>query len=238
MDEEEHGGLRGLADVLLGYGERHFDGPAGQKGSRRGMWAGVLLMCGQFERVRACHPWVIRMPDVSLGRRSTVGPSRNRSGGRAPCHCARLPRPPTCLLARRDIRSDPAFVSLPLGTDLALTFLPVTVSLPPTGQPSLSLTTLLWRYVRQFVKLDAKEALQYVCCVCLSADQGAGVGKEQVEGAWELVRRIIVLANAGAAWEELVGGLRPDGTRFVSPSLRVCSPAVADEASAGVRRPA
>jgi hypothetical protein len=64
--------------------------------------------------------------------------------------------------------------------------------------------------------MDAKEALQYVYCICLSADQVGGVGKEQVENAWELVRRIIVLANPGAAWEELVGGFRPDGTRFVS----------------------
>jgi nuclear pore complex protein Nup93 len=69
--------------------------------------------------------------------------------------------------------------------------------------------------MRQFVKMDAKEALQYVYCVCLTADQGDGVGKEQVENAWALVRRIIVLANTGAAWEELVGGFRPDGTRFV-----------------------
>lgn len=75
--------------------------------------------------------------------------------------------------------------------------------------------------------MDAKEALQYVYCICLSADQGNGVGKEQIENAWELVRRIIVLANAGTAWEELVGGFRADGTRFVSscepgliPSLR------------------
>jgi len=66
--------------------------------------------------------------------------------------------------------------------------------------------------------MDAKEALQYVYCVCLTADQGNDVGKEQLENAWELVRRIIVLANAGAAWEELVGGFRPDGTRFVSQS--------------------
>jgi len=47
--------LRALADVLLGYGERHFDGPPSQKGSRRGVWAGVLLMCGQFERVSRCR---------------------------------------------------------------------------------------------------------------------------------------------------------------------------------------
>ena len=52
MEEEEDGGLRALAEVLLGYGERHFDGPANQPGSHRGVWAGVLLMCGQFERVR------------------------------------------------------------------------------------------------------------------------------------------------------------------------------------------
>lgn len=64
--------------------------------------------------------------------------------------------------------------------------------------------------------MDAKEALQYVYCICLSADQANGVGKEQIENAWELVRRIIVLANAGTAWEELVGGFRVDGTRFVS----------------------
>lgn len=52
VDEDEHGGLRALAEVLLSYGERHFDGVPGQKGAKRGVWAGVLLMCGQFERVR------------------------------------------------------------------------------------------------------------------------------------------------------------------------------------------
>jgi nuclear pore complex protein Nup93 len=67
--------------------------------------------------------------------------------------------------------------------------------------------------------MDAKEALQYVYCVCLTSDQGDGVGKEQVETALELVRRILVLADSGAAWEELVGGFRPDGTRFVCQSL-------------------
>lgn len=75
---------------------------------------------------------------------------------------------------------------------------------------------LIWRYVRHFVKMDAREALQYVYCICLSADQGDDVGQEQVESAWELVRRIIVLAHSGTAWEELVGDFRPDGTRFVS----------------------
>jgi len=53
VDEEEDGGLRGLAELLLGYGERHFEGPPNQTVSRRGLWAGVLLMCGQFERAVA-----------------------------------------------------------------------------------------------------------------------------------------------------------------------------------------
>ena len=56
--------------------------------------------------------------------------------------------------------------------------------------------------------MDANEALQYVYCVCLSADQGDSIGKESMEDAWELVRRIIVLAHSGPAWEELVGGTK------------------------------
>lgn len=67
--------------------------------------------------------------------------------------------------------------------------------------------------------MDAKEAMQYVYCVCLTSDQGNGIGKEQVETAWELTRRIIVLANSGPAWEELVGGIRAEGGKFVRISL-------------------
>ncbi len=51
IDEEENGGLRGLAEVLLNYGERHFEGAPGSKGTRTGLWAAVLLTCGEFERV-------------------------------------------------------------------------------------------------------------------------------------------------------------------------------------------
>jgi len=94
------------------------------------------------------------------------------------------------------------------------------VTLAPSSPPALSLSTLIWRYVRQFVKLDAKEALQYVYTVTLNADQVGGIGQEQVENAWDLVRRIIILANSGPAWDELVGGFRSDGTRFVRTSSR------------------
>lgn len=51
VDEDENGGLRGLAEVLLNYGERHFEGASGSKGARTGLWAAVLLTCGEFERV-------------------------------------------------------------------------------------------------------------------------------------------------------------------------------------------
>jgi hypothetical protein len=50
VDEEENGGLRGLAEVLLNYGERHFESGA-SKGAPTGLWAAVLLTCGEFERV-------------------------------------------------------------------------------------------------------------------------------------------------------------------------------------------
>ncbi|KAH9921323.1 nucleoporin-interacting protein NIC96 [Fomitopsis serialis] len=179
VDEEEHGGLRGLSEVLLSYGERHFDGVPGQNGARRGVWAGVLLMCGQFERAVAAL-WDHQETEVEA------------------VHLA-------IALAYHGLLRVPSRAETSDMTPL---------SLSPTSPPALSLSTLIWRYVRTFVKMDAREALQYVYCVSLSADQSGGVGKEQLEAAWELVRRIIVLANTGAAWEELVGGFRPDGTRF------------------------
>lgn len=61
--------------------------------------------------------------------------------------------------------------------------------------------------------MDAKEALQYVYTVTLNADQ-PGSGDDQVEQAWEMVRRIITLANGGPAWDELVGGFRSDGNKY------------------------
>ncbi|QRW05028.1 nucleoporin-interacting protein NIC96 [Ceratobasidium sp. AG-Ba] len=80
-------------------------------------------------------------------------------------------------------------------------------------QPSaLNLALLITRYVKPFMTSDPKEAIQYAYCVSLSHDQGQNVGKEQVDYARELTRRIIVAAPAG--WDDLVGGLRPDGTRY------------------------
>jgi nuclear pore complex protein Nup93 len=93
MVDEEEQGLAALADVLLGYGEAHFDA----QGKRRGVWAGVLVMCGQFERVGALSSW---RKDIShregLGGRSTLGASRDRGRGGSPRHRTRISRPAPC----------------------------------------------------------------------------------------------------------------------------------------------
>ena len=81
-------------------------------------------------------------------------------------------------------------------------------------------------YIQQFTRTDPKEVLQYVYCLCLTTDQGEGVGKEQIETAWDLCRKVVVSAEAGGSWEELVGGFRPDGIKYVSLVLwyySVCS---------------
>lgn len=90
------------------------------------------------------------------------------------------------------------------------------VTTPYNRRPSVNLALLIARYIRQFTRTDPKEAIQYVYCVCLTADQGEGVGKEQVETAWDLCRKVIVSAETSGGWEELVGGFRQDGIKFVS----------------------
>ncbi|TFK47932.1 nucleoporin-interacting protein NIC96 [Heliocybe sulcata] len=179
IDEEQLGGLGALAEVLLSYGERHFEGPAGQKGVKRGVWAGVLLMVGEFERAVTAL-WEHEETEIEAVHMAIA-----------------LAYHGLLRVAPRAETSDT--------TPLVLS---------PVTSPALSLSTLIWRYVRQFVRIDAKEALQYIYCIPLSSDQGDGVGREQLETAWDLIRRTIVLANTGPAWEELVGGFRADGTRF------------------------
>ncbi|CAE6422002.1 unnamed protein product [Rhizoctonia solani] len=82
----------------------------------------------------------------------------------------------------------------------------------PFQPPALNLALLITRYIKPFMTSEPKAAVQYAYCVSLSHDQEKGAGKEQVDYARELTRRIIVAAPAG--WEDLVGGLRPDGTRY------------------------
>jgi hypothetical protein len=73
-------GLRALTEVLLGYGERHFDGPPNLPGSRRSVWAGVCLCAGSSNRSASffyfCLPFELN--DVGTGCCCFVGIPRNR----------------------------------------------------------------------------------------------------------------------------------------------------------------
>ena len=200
VDEDEDGGLRGLADVLLSYGERHLEGPPNRQDSRRGVWAGVLLMCGQFERVMYFKRVEVTFPDT-LQAVSALW-AHQESEVEAVHLAVALAYHGLLRVPSRVETSDMTprmFVSGSYGRYWIRSI----VTLPSASPPALRLSTLIWRYIRPFVNMDAKEALQYVYCMCLSADQGEGVGQEQVEIAWELARRIIVLSNGGPAWEEL-----------------------------------
>ncbi|KAI0028083.1 nucleoporin-interacting protein NIC96 [Vararia minispora EC-137] len=180
VDEEENRGLAALTETLLGYGRGHFEGPAGQKNPRTGVWAAVLLMCGQFERAVS----------ALLDNSDTYVEGVHIAIALAYHGLLRVPS--------RTEMSDVTPLTIPQGG----------------GSPALSMQTVVWRYVRQFVKTDPKEALQYVYAVTLGADQPLPSGPEQRELTWDLVRRIVVLANSGPVWDELVGGFRPDGSRF------------------------
>jgi Nup93/Nic96 len=108
VDEDEDGGLRALAQVLLGYGERHFDGAPTQQGSRRGVWAGVLLMCGQFERVCGLAFLLSWVFTILSGRGGSMGASRHGSGSRTSCYRPCVSRFTSCPLACGNIRYDTA----------------------------------------------------------------------------------------------------------------------------------
>ena len=84
VDENEDGGFRALAEVLLGYGERDFDGLPNQPGLRRGVWAGVPLMYGQLERVGLLLSSLFATNIdlfLYLGSGGALGIPRNRDGG-------------------------------------------------------------------------------------------------------------------------------------------------------------
>lgn len=175
LDEEENGGLRALSEVLTGYGERQFEGNA--KG-KRGMWARVLLICGEFERAVSA---LYEVPELQVDA-VHIAVALAYYG-----------------LLRVPSRAESSDVDILCTTS--------------NGLPALNFALLISRYIRQFMRIEPQIALQYVYCLCLSADQGSA-GKEQVEIAWELTRRVILMAEVGGGWADLVGGYRADGTRF------------------------
>lgn len=63
-------GLRDLAAVLRKFGEQHFD----PKGTRPLLYFQVLLLSGQFERVRRLFPSAARLPSFLFLLRTDEGP--------------------------------------------------------------------------------------------------------------------------------------------------------------------
>lgn len=90
----------------------------------------------------------------------------------------------------------------------------------PGRAVSLNFALLINRYIRQFQKSDPEEALQYAYCVALGADRVTAsqqqkiVSNDQLDLAREIVIRTI--AETDGKWPTLIGGMREDGTRFVS----------------------
>ena len=119
IDEEDSqgatglGGLRGFGEVLMGYGERHFDGPVGQKNSKRGVWTRVLLTCGMFERV-SCEFLNLFFTNPCVGRGCSVRSPRPASGS---CSLGAIPRllwSPARLITSGILRRGYQFVVFPL----------------------------------------------------------------------------------------------------------------------------
>jgi nuclear pore complex protein Nup93 len=49
IEEDDQEALANLGNLLLSYGEQHFEGPPGSNNQRKGLWPRVLLICGMFE---------------------------------------------------------------------------------------------------------------------------------------------------------------------------------------------
>ncbi|GJJ09412.1 hypothetical protein Clacol_003634 [Clathrus columnatus] len=172
--------LKELAEVLLGYGERHFEGAPGQKENPKyGVWAKVMLICGEFERAVSA---LYDRPETQVEA----------------IHFA------IALAYHGLLRITPRADA----TDTSI--LTISYNRPP----SINFSLMIARYIRQFIRTDPKEAIQYVYCICLNADQGNGTGQEQIEAAWDLCRKVIAAAESTVGWEDLVGGVRQDGVKF------------------------
>ncbi|KAG8989623.1 hypothetical protein FRB90_002154 [Tulasnella sp. 427] len=207
IDEQEGNGLKELGELLESYGEKHFTGPsaegpspsasialspsllgiatASSTATKKLNWARLLLVCGQFEKSIAA---LYEHPELQVEA----------------IHLA------ICLayygLLRVPARQEMTDVDILIQS--------------AKGGTSLNFALVINRYIRQFQKTDPKEAVQYAFCVGLAADRitsttsdyDATVIRDQLELTREIVRRVIV--NCQGKWEELIGGMREDGTRF------------------------
>ncbi|KAH8822758.1 nucleoporin-interacting protein NIC96 [Flagelloscypha sp. PMI_526] len=176
LDEQSPNNLSSVTELLLTYGDRHFEENGAENG--KGLWATVLTCVGQYERAVAAlwsNPST-QVEAVHLG----------------------------IALAYHGL------LCVPLKAEVS-ELTPLTIR--PDSPPAFSLSTIIWRYVRLFMKMDPKEALHYIATIPLSHDQDSahpslrtGAGKEQLKITYDLLRRLIVQSNPGPQWDALIGG--------------------------------
>lgn len=204
---EERFTLRDLGKCLVRFGEAHFD----PKGNKPMPYFQVLLLCGEFERVRpssssCADGWMLTRGCFRRSRSSTATLSSRRT------RCTLRSRWPTTVSSVRPTRSrSPTWISV-------RTHLPPfspddnPVVLTSDDVPALNFSRLLYRYTRAFVLTDAPEALNYIYLVCLNAGEDAK-GREQVAICHEYIREVVMDTRQ---YTELLGDVRADGTKVVS----------------------
>lgn len=80
--------------------------------------------------------------------------------------------------------------------------------------PRLNFARLIHRYTRAFAHTDTEEALNYLYLICLNADVSGTIGKEQVALCHDYVRELVMDTRK---YSQLLGDVRNDGTKIVSP---------------------
>ena len=79
---------------------------------------------------------------------------------------------------------------------------------------SINFARLIKNYISPFARVEPQTALQYVYLVPLGSDAPDGVGERQRAVSLELVRDVVL---ASRAWGKLLGSVRADGSKEVSP---------------------
>ncbi|TIA94364.1 hypothetical protein E3P81_00121 [Wallemia ichthyophaga] len=79
------------------------------------------------------------------------------------------------------------------------------------GQPTLDFARMIQRYTRIFAKTDPCEALQYLYLICLNSDAPTPVNKQQIALCHAYIKDLVLETRA---YTELVGEIKPDGTKL------------------------
>jgi hypothetical protein len=105
--------------------------------------------------------------------------------------------------SRRSLRGD--FLASPKGRSSS------------TSLPSVNFARLIYRYTRLFAKSAPEVAVQYLYLICLNADAPPPqLGQNQVTLCHTYIGDLAVETTSR---EEILGDVRNDGTRIVSPHI-------------------